>query len=313
MVMEHLRFELICFLVSLVGFAFIWQQSENRKICALINPRKESQLHAFLANILRRKMLQILTSLVICFIIIVLLDRQNTADIERLSSSMRILASKSSPQPLIPQATGTAIAEAIATTTANPPLNSASSTQNFLGTAMATPTSVATDTLSAAPYYPEIVAAAEPDSYSAQQAVPLTAENLSEGQQLIETEIPNDAETPESLIEKVYNPEKEMLETDTQSSLDDIKKRYEDILVLHMYMKHCNKAESNDYSIINAALAQEMASLDAPSRLLNDIVDSAKGSYSEIYADSPCQGPGIGRLVKQYKEYIDTLRQFSSP
>lgn len=121
------------------------------------------------------------------------------------------------------------------------------------------------------------------------------------------SELPEEA--PPSAIEQVYNPEREQSsQGDEQSSMDDIKKRYEDILVIYMFLKQCNRIENTDYNIITSALAQEMASVNAPGRMQFDIVNSAKGSYQEIYSQSPCDGAGINKLTRQYHQYIDVLK-----
>ena len=106
-------------------------------------------------------------------------------------------------------------------------------------------------------------------------------------------------------IEALYNPEK--TQTDKQSSMDDIKKRYEDIIVIHLFLKKCNKIQPDDFAIISYALSQEMTAVDAPKKLRNDIIDAAKGSYDEIYAKSSCKGSGIGELSTQYTNYVKIL------
>lgn len=117
------------------------------------------------------------------------------------------------------------------------------------------------------------------------------------------------AEQPPSTLEQVYNPEREQGSNgDDQSSMDDIKKRYEDILVIYMFLKQCGRIESSDYNIITSALAQEMASVNAPGRMQYDVVNSAKGSYQEIYSQSPCEGDGINKLTNQYHQYIEVLK-----
>jgi len=106
-------------------------------------------------------------------------------------------------------------------------------------------------------------------------------------------------------IEALYNPERN--QTDRQSSMDDIKKRYEDIIVIYLFLKKCNKIAPDDFDIINYALSQEMASVKAPEKLHDDIMNAAQGSYNEIYAKSACDGKGIGDLSVQYTNYIKVL------
>lgn len=112
-------------------------------------------------------------------------------------------------------------------------------------------------------------------------------------------------------IEALYNPEKD--QPDKQSGMDDIKKRYEDILVIHFFLKKCKKIAPGDYAIINHALSEEIATLEAPAEMLQDVISSANGSYNEIYARSPCNGKGIRELSTQYNNYIAVLgRNFPS-
>jgi len=106
-------------------------------------------------------------------------------------------------------------------------------------------------------------------------------------------------------VTDVYSPESKS--NDKESSIDAIKKRYEDILVTHMFLKKCGRVSASDYPIITAALAQEMASLNAPGRLQYDIQTAAEGSYNELYARTSCEGSGIEALNEQYNDYIKAL------
>jgi hypothetical protein len=116
------------------------------------------------------------------------------------------------------------------------------------------------------------------------------------------------AQTTESVIEQVYNPERSDNTNNPQSTMDDIKKRYEDILVLYMFMQKCTFAQATDYSVITSAMAQELAAVNAPSRLHNDILSSARGAFDEIYAESACDGETIAPLRQQYQDYVHTLQ-----
>lgn len=121
------------------------------------------------------------------------------------------------------------------------------------------------------------------------------------------------AKSVPSPIEQLYNPEKSQAEKNPDAKMDDIKRRYEDILVLHMFMKKCNKTQPTDYNVITSALAQEMANINAPGKMHTAILTAAQGTFKEIYADSPCQGNGVGALSKQYAKYIKTLQSGFSP
>lgn len=113
-------------------------------------------------------------------------------------------------------------------------------------------------------------------------------------------------------IESLYNPEDST--QGNQSAMDRIKKRYEDLFVNYMFLKKCGKSSEADYHIINSALSQEMASVNAPGRLQYDILTSAQGSYNEMYAQSDCDAPESEALLAQYKDYIAAIsREFNAP
>jgi hypothetical protein len=106
-------------------------------------------------------------------------------------------------------------------------------------------------------------------------------------------------------IEDIYSPEKTA--TDSQSALDAIKKRYEDILVIHAFLKKCGKIQPDDYSIIIRAITQELAAIKAPPPLQNDILSAADGAYKELYSNSSCNSDGVNTLVTQYANYLQVL------
>ena len=64
--------------------------------------------------------------------------------------------------------------------------------------------------------------------------------------------------------------------------MDAIKKRYEGLLVNYLFLKKCGLINAQDYHTIISALAQEMASVNAPGRLEHDIQTAANGSYEYI-------------------------------
>lgn len=113
---------------------------------------------------------------------------------------------------------------------------------------------------------------------------------------------------PQSVIEQVYNPERGQAENSPQSAMDDIKKRYEDILVLHLFMSKCGFAQPADYSIITSALAKEISATEAPGRMHADTIETAKSSFNELYAQSPCDGETITPLRQQYQDFVQGLQ-----
>ncbi len=108
-------------------------------------------------------------------------------------------------------------------------------------------------------------------------------------------------------VSDIYTPE----DNDSQSAMDGLKQRYEDMLVIHFFLDRCGKVDKNDYYIIMAALSHEMASVNAPGRMQNDVLTAAQGSYNEMYAKSPCDSVDLSALITQYTTYIKALSQFS--
>ena len=108
-----------------------------------------------------------------------------------------------------------------------------------------------------------------------------------------------------SAMEDIYNPER--ASNDPTSNMDNIKKRYEDILVIYMFLNKCGKVNAADYNIITSSLQQELVSAQAPPRLQNDIFTAANGSYKEIYSQSSCTGPEVPGLYNQYTDFIKVL------
>jgi hypothetical protein len=106
-------------------------------------------------------------------------------------------------------------------------------------------------------------------------------------------------------VEALYNPEENT--TGKQSSMDSLKKRYEDILVTYFFLKKCGRINPGDYHVIISALSQEMASINAPGRLQHDILTAAQGSYKEMYARSSCTSPDINTTYTDYTKYIDSV------
>ncbi|MDE3017263.1 MAG: hypothetical protein KGI29_10175 [Pseudomonadota bacterium] len=101
-------------------------------------------------------------------------------------------------------------------------------------------------------------------------------------------------------IDELYNPEAG--DKNHQAILDNLKERYENILVTYFFLRRCKQADFGDYHIIISALAQDMASVNAPGRLQYDILTAAQGSYKEVYARSSCKD--AGPLSGQYAEFI---------
>ncbi|MDX2073485.1 MAG: hypothetical protein SFX19_03860 [Alphaproteobacteria bacterium] len=111
---------------------------------------------------------------------------------------------------------------------------------------------------------------------------------------------------PQSELQSVLDPAPQG-QGDTQAAIDTLKKRYEDILVTYFVLRQCAKIQPADYHIIISALAQEMASVNAPGRLQYDILTSAQGSYKELYASGTCDAAIIDPLQTRYQTFIDGI------
>ncbi len=110
---------------------------------------------------------------------------------------------------------------------------------------------------------------------------------------------------PDDPLAQMYDARRSS--SDYQARLDEIKTRYEEILVTHFYLKRCKQAEAMDYHLIISSLATEMASVNAPGRLQYDILTSARGSYRELYAVTRCDAPGTDTLKEGYQRYIQSI------
>ncbi len=91
------------------------------------------------------------------------------------------------------------------------------------------------------------------------------------------------------------------------TNIDDIKTRYEDLLVTYLLMQKCGKATVADYNIIMAAMQKEIAALQAPVRLQYDTLTAAKGSYEELYSNNDCEKSTLVDTETQYRAYINAL------
>ncbi len=92
-----------------------------------------------------------------------------------------------------------------------------------------------------------------------------------------------------------------------QKAFDSLKRRYEGLLVSYKFLKKCKQTKPEDFHIINSAMMQEIASVNAPGRLQYDILTAANGSYTEIYAASRCDQAGTKSLAENFRKYIDNL------
>ncbi|MDX1974471.1 MAG: hypothetical protein SFT92_02220 [Rickettsiales bacterium] len=106
-------------------------------------------------------------------------------------------------------------------------------------------------------------------------------------------------------VTALFNPEAQA--SGKTAEWDKLKKRYEELLVTHYFLNHCTITHPYDFHVIISALAQDMASVNAPGRLQYDILTAARGSYKEMYAKTECTAEITSNLQPSYRQYIDTI------
>lgn len=322
--METRSIIVIFLLLGLFALLGAWHLRENKQVIGALRKRADDETAEWLARFIMQRTYQLLGIAALAIILIIGLDHENSSSQAMLAELTQAVERRQALEQQKTEQARQAAEQKTATATAsvNTP---APTTLELLASAPPAPPMPENLNNAAAHRPPPAPMPAAPVLLSTDTATPLSQalatlpeEMATDAQtlQLTETIPPSEgsaqAETapaPEqSMIERVYNPERTEALTSEQSVMDDIKKRYEDILVLYLFMTKCGRAQPTDYNVITSALAQEMASVNAPSRLHNDIVESARGSYQEIYSESSCQGEGIDSLQTQYSNYVSTLQ-----
>ena len=314
--MESKSLIILILLIGIFGATAWWHLRENRQLAEFLKQKKlDSMTTEWLMRFAWSRTIQLLATAAFGIVIFISYDWEVT----ETRNAVLLLNDALEKQQATAQAQITPPPTAIVPATALPPSNTISAAptpHQYTGQALnplpqpgINPSAPAT---SATPTYPPaapVVLTTPTSSQTEDTLIPPsegsdTQDNNSQTSPTTNTE-PEKATT----LEQVYNPERAQGEKgDDQASMDDIKKRYEDILVIYIFLKHCGRIEPTDYNVITSALAQEMASVNAPGRMQADIVNAAKGSYQEIYAQSPCDGTVINQLTSQYHQYIDVLK-----
>lgn len=149
----------------------------------------------------------------------------------------------------------------------------------------------ATEPLMAVPIVPSPVAAPAPEAAAAQAALDATKPASAPVS-------PNPAGT--------HNPADPMSRED---KLDDLKQRYEDILVGYYFLSRCERAFPQDLELINRALYEELRQTGGDETLHQGIFSAAKGSYDSVYADTPCDAKYLDHTLEQYHKMLNQLKQ----
>ncbi len=290
-------------LASIIIVCALWHFRENKKLELDLQKKTDPTTAKWLVRFAWSRTLQLLGALGVCLIIFISYDKQLTDSRDNLDTLTEIVEKKDRLEkayaaqkkvPIQQQARSPQAPAARPVQQAQRPV--APVQQQPQQPASIAPAATTPPLTSIAPAQ---IAATEGTAQQDPNADPMQL-----------PEEPAQAQVPavnsnSATIEALYNPEKS--QTDSQSAMDDIKKRYEDILVIHYFLKKCNKIQPADFPTITNALTQEMAAVNAPARLQNDILSSSQSSYNEIYANSPCTGNGIGNLTTQYDNYITVL------
>lgn len=111
----------------------------------------------------------------------------------------------------------------------------------------------------------------------------------------------------ESTVEDLFGVNNNI--ADSRVQIDNIKMRYEGLLVIHFFLRRCEKADDSDYDLIFRALQKEAAPLNAPERLQYDVLTAAKGTYEELYSKTNCTESNVDSTYAQYKNYLKSLAE----
>ncbi len=264
-------------LLAVIAWCAYWHTHENKRLIKRWQGDLDARSAAWLSRFAWSRTFQLLAALAGSAVLIIFYDWQLSSAREELSVYSQRITELQKPVTVATQPTAKpviAAAPAPATATRD--------------------------------YYPPIAAQA-PGTNVPAITVDGTQPDGMEDEEDIDAELDDPAaeDVAAADVTSVYNPEEKA--TGEQSAIDRLKKRYEDILVTYFFLKKCGKVQDNDFLVITAALSQEMASVNAPGRMQSDILDSAKGSYNEMYAQSSCEGEGFNTLYAQYVDYVNGL------
>ena len=96
-----------------------------------------------------------------------------------------------------------------------------------------------------------------------------------------------------------------------EMQLDAVKEAFEGGFISYYFMARCGIAEGADFELIRNALLAALQALGAQGALgvsmARDIEEAGRGSYSELYARSPCDNDTIERMEPAYRRYITAL------
>lgn len=97
------------------------------------------------------------------------------------------------------------------------------------------------------------------------------------------------------------------LDETQQDALDALKQRYEDLFINYYVLKRCNASQPQDFHIMNSALVYELNRLNAAAGVRQNILNAARGSYEELYAELACDTPEIGVMRQNMQQYLQSV------
>jgi hypothetical protein len=89
-----------------------------------------------------------------------------------------------------------------------------------------------------------------------------------------------------------------------ESSLNDIKSSYEDAFVSYMLLQGCNATDNAVYTKLNNKLMAALAPFDSPTLHAHNIVIAASGTYSALYAHTPCEAQYIDPTQENLAAFV---------
>lgn len=91
-------------------------------------------------------------------------------------------------------------------------------------------------------------------------------------------------------------------------SLDELKEKYENLLVIHFYLRGCAKANEADYPLLFSALKDKTLAAGGSETDVLSTINAAKGSYQELYAHTPCTNNVSHSVSASYEKSMAAFR-----
>ena len=96
-----------------------------------------------------------------------------------------------------------------------------------------------------------------------------------------------------------------------EDRLDAMKESYEGGFVSYFFLRRCEVAKPEDIFPIRKALLRDLIRVSQNEALAASMAESiesaAKGSYTELYATSPCEAGVLKNMRDQYQRYLGNL------